>query len=361
MVKTSEGSMAAFFCSYTPQEIMVASGFQVKRIIPLGYDPSLANTFLDSNFCPFVRSIFSWATKHSINCQIMPLILVNSCDGMRRLYDVLKYHFSDSFIYLLDLPRKKDSGSEKLFASYLYDLKSSFEKYTGQKITKESLKMAIKKSNQFRTMATRLAEMRQNKNIILSYYDFIKLIQNENNALEEVFQKYSKKYLVKDSPIKANSQKRSVKKNSPRILLTGTVLDQFEIIKLIEQFGGVIEVADFCNAWRYYMNTIDEANPDPIAALARFYLRKIPCPRMLDSLEREEKLVTIGKDHQVDGIIFYTQKFCDLSLFQIPLLRERMNSIGIPSLYLEGEFSKNCSGQIKTRIQAFMEELEFGK
>jgi benzoyl-CoA reductase/2-hydroxyglutaryl-CoA dehydratase subunit BcrC/BadD/HgdB len=81
---------------------------------------------------------------------------------------------------------------------------------------------------------------------------------------------------------------------------------------------------------------------------------------MMESVTREERLLEIITDRKIDGVIFYTQKFCDVSLFQIPLLREKIKSLGVLSLCLEGEFSDNISGQVRTRIQAFMEAIEFG-
>ncbi len=352
--------MAAFFCSYTPQEIIAASGFQPQRIIPSGYDPALANSFLDSNFCPLVRSILSWVIKQNHKKNLGPVILVNSCDGMRRLYDVMKYYFKDPFIYFLDLPRKRDRSSEELFKSHLYDLKNSLEKYTGKVITDKDLQRSIKESNKLRIMAARLAEMRQQEKITLSYYDLLKLIQDGNPAMKSIYQSYFVSGLLnKDSSIKARYKKAQEKKNSLSILLTGTVLDNFEIIKVIEEYGGFIEIADHCNGWRYYFNQMEENNPDIIGSIAHFYLHKISCPRMLESVEREEKLLEIIKTRKIDGVIFYTQKFCDNTLLQIPLLSDKIKMLGVSLLYLEGEFSSHLSGQTKTRIQAFMEALEF--
>jgi len=81
---------------------------------------------------------------------------------------------------------------------------------------------------------------------------------------------------------------------------------------------------------------------------------------MLDNDVRENKLLEFINDRNIDGIIFYTLKFCDTCLFDLPLLREKMKQEGIPCLYLEGDFSPNISGQFRTRIQAFMEAIEFG-
>ncbi len=37
-------------------------------------------------------------------------VFVNSCDGMRRLYDAWQDRFRDDFVYLMDLPRNTGAG-----------------------------------------------------------------------------------------------------------------------------------------------------------------------------------------------------------------------------------------------------------
>ena len=102
-------------------------------------------------------------------------------------------------------------------------------------------------------------------------------------------------------------------------------------------------------------------NNNPLKLLAEYYLSKTPCPRMMNLEKRWEYLLKIIKDNQVKGVIFYNLKFCDTSFFELPIIRERLQKYGIHSLCLEGEFASSTSGRIKTRIQAFLEVLEFAR
>lgn len=358
--KKEQQSFMTFFCSYTPEEIIMASGFQPKRVIPLGSDPSLANSFLDSNFCPYVRSILTWAINLKQDKAMLPTVLVNSCDGMRRLHDVWNYYLKNSFVYFLDLPRKQEPASKEQFKLSLYRLKESLEEFTGKKITEEKLAVAIQQNNEFRTLLEKLDQLRQNQTIVFSSYDFLKLIPEGIQSSKRDYNHYLDNYIVELLKKATKRDQRRKKTKLPHLLLTGTVLDNLELIKTIEEYGGFIDIADHCNGWRYYVNKIDEQEPDKMEAIAKFYLEKTACPRMLASEEREERLLEIIKARNIDGVIFYNQKFCDPSLFQIPLLREKIKLMGIPSLFLEGDFSLDISGQVKTRIQAFLEAIEFG-
>jgi benzoyl-CoA reductase/2-hydroxyglutaryl-CoA dehydratase subunit BcrC/BadD/HgdB len=62
-------------------------------------------------------------------------------------------------------------------------------------------------------------------------------------------------------------------------------------------------------------------------------------------------------DLRIDGIIFYTLKFCDPFLYDVPVLRSELAARGIPSLVLEGDYTPGTLGRVKTRIQAFIEML----
>jgi benzoyl-CoA reductase/2-hydroxyglutaryl-CoA dehydratase subunit BcrC/BadD/HgdB len=79
--------------------------------------------------------------------------------------------------------------------------------------------------------------------------------------------------------------------------------------------------------------------------------------RMADlGLKLKEIENSIIKNH-VEGIIFISLKFCDTVLYSFPLLKERLNQMGIPVLYLEMEYDNFSEGQLKTRIEAFLEML----
>jgi benzoyl-CoA reductase/2-hydroxyglutaryl-CoA dehydratase subunit BcrC/BadD/HgdB len=56
-------------------------------------------------------------------------------------------------------------------------------------------------------------------------------------------------------------------------------------------------------------------------------------------------------------VIFYTVKFCEPELFDIPLLVEGLKARGIPSLTLDVEVNQGLSGQVGTRVEAFVEMI----
>jgi benzoyl-CoA reductase/2-hydroxyglutaryl-CoA dehydratase subunit BcrC/BadD/HgdB len=90
-------------CTYLPLEILEAGEIQPLRIIP---SPSSekADAYLDPNYCPYIKSVLGEALQKRYS-SISGIVLINTCDGMRRLYDALRFYSPPSFCYLLDVPR----------------------------------------------------------------------------------------------------------------------------------------------------------------------------------------------------------------------------------------------------------------
>jgi len=361
-LKYTKKPIISWVCTYTPIEIITAAGFHPYRILP-NTDPSLAISYLDSNFCPYVRSCLGEAldkkSEYADN-----LIIVNSCDAMRRLYDAWRHYIRGNFIYFLDLPRDDSMKDIQYYQDNLQSLIDGLEEKFKIKISEDSLYRAILICNKTRELLAELFDLYLNEKVSLSAVEFLQIVkgsmsfpQEEYNGLLEKFIKGVKtedKILSDDSQIK----------NKSKILITGTIMDDLSIAEVIEDYGGKIVFVDMCTGNRYFQNQIPlktskKINNNPLRLLAEYYLNKTPCPRMRNLEKRWEYLLKIIKENQVKGVIFYNLKFCDTSFFELPIIRERLQKYKIPSLCLEGEFTSSTSGRIKTRIQAFLEVLEF--
>ena len=82
---------------------------------------------------------------------------------------------------------------------------------------------------------------------------------------------------------------------------------------------------------------------------------------MFPSYERFERLAKMAAQYRIDGVISENVRYCVPHAHDLPLLRERMKTLGIPTLALDIEYGTSGSGQIQTRVQAFLEMLEAGR
>ena len=362
--KSIKKPIIGWVCTYTPIEIITAAGFHPYRILP-NTDPSLAISYLDSNFCPYVRSCLGEAldkkSEYADN-----LIIVNSCDAMRRLYDAWRHYIRGNFIYFLDLPRDDSMKDIQYYQDNLQSLIDGLEEKFKIKISEDSLYRAILICNKTRELLAELFDLYLNEQVSLSAVEFLQIVKGSMAFPQEEYNGVLEKF-IKDLRIEEKiSSDDSQIENKAKILITGTIMDDLSIAETIEDYGGKIVFVDMCTGNRYFQNQIPlkiskKINNNPLKLLAEYYLSKTPCPRMMNLEKRWEYLLKIIKDNQVEGVIFYNLKFCDTSFFELPIIRERLQKYGISSLCLEGEFASSTSGRIKTRIQAFLEVLEFAR
>jgi len=161
-------------------------------------------------------------------------------------------------------------------------------------------------------------------------------------------------------------RKNSPFKRGPRINIDGACLDNIELIRLVEEIGGNVVADTICNGARDHFPLTDVGR-DPIDALSRRYLEKINCPKTYrenksgtfegDIGSRFGDIGAYAKEFKVEGAILYVYKYCDPFGFEVPARKAYYKSINVPLLHLEDVYSAGTIGQLRTRIQAFLEMI----
>lgn len=154
------------------------------------------------------------------------------------------------------------------------------------------------------------------------------------------------------SPVKSGKRRK-------RILLTGVPvgIGSEKVIRIVEQIGEADVVAfESCSGYKQAFQ-VDE-DRDPMDALAEQYI-KTPCSVMSPNNGRFTLLAEIIKDFSsIDGVIDLTWQACHTynvgSFLVDELVQERL---GVPSLHLETDYSESDTGQLRVRIEAYIEML----
>ncbi|MFW6284552.1 MAG: 2-hydroxyacyl-CoA dehydratase, partial [Desulfosalsimonas sp.] len=88
------------------------------------------------------------------------------------------------------------------------------------------------------------------------------------------------------------------------------------------------------------------------------YLGRTACPRMMENFnDRVDAILAGASAYNADGVILEHIKFCDIWGIEAAPIAERIKAAGIPVLNLEREYSATGEGQLKTRVQAFIESM----
>jgi benzoyl-CoA reductase/2-hydroxyglutaryl-CoA dehydratase subunit BcrC/BadD/HgdB len=78
---------------------------------------------------------------------------------------------------------------------------------------------------------------------------------------------------------------------------------------------------------------------------------------MINQSERIGHIMQMAEDYQADGVIYSVLKFCQTYQYDFPHLEATLKEQGIPLLRLEREQHFSGAGQLKTRVQAFLEMI----
>ncbi len=337
---------AGWFCSYTPLELMDAAGFRPVRISGGHLPTSIADSLMHTNICPYIKSCLEAAESGKYD-YLKCAVFTNGCDAQRRFYDVWKTMKKEIPAFLLNVPKKTRLENVCQFSSRMEEMKEWFEELTGAEIGEDVLAGSIKKYRRLRESMKNLDAMRRTDKL-LSGSEVLEIMlkcQSMNPGEAEA--------CIIDE---IRNARRDQGSKGPAVLLAGNMLDDPEWFKIIESYGARVVADDLCTGRRFWDLQPAGRETTGIESLAESYLKKSPCPRMSEYPDSVDYLKRLIEEIRPDGIIFYTMKFCDTHLYNMPQLRMMLKQIGIKSLFMESDYTSG-SGQAATRIQAFVEML----
>ncbi|MFW9782723.1 MAG: 2-hydroxyacyl-CoA dehydratase subunit D [Candidatus Heimdallarchaeota archaeon] len=341
-----------YFCSYIPEEILYAADILPIRMRARSCaDTPMGDAYMTPTACSFTRCCLESANRNEYGF-LDGIISSNSCDQIRRLYDNIRYKAPFPFHYIMGVPGFLNSTTLDWFKHEIVKFKETLEEKFDVKISDEKLSKAIKTYNESRILLKELYMLRKKDKPSITGTETLNILIGGISMPRDEFNDLLSQQLKEIDVKEGNSE------NKARIMIIGSMLDEPEYMKIIENLGGLIVTDSLCLGSRYFWDLVDEKK-DPLDALAERYLSKISCPRMTDGQpKRAEFMMNLIKEFKVDGVIFQRIKFCAIWWAEIFMLRNRLEKEGIPFLELEREYVLSGAGAMKTRVQTFIEILE---
>jgi benzoyl-CoA reductase/2-hydroxyglutaryl-CoA dehydratase subunit BcrC/BadD/HgdB len=230
--------------------------------------------------------------------------------------------------------------------------KEHLEEFLGTAITDEKLHQSINVYNEARALLKSLYELRKLDKPPITGAETMEVLNASFRMPKELFNEYLRELLSSLSGSVGNHKRRA------RLMVVGSVLTNPEFIESIEDQGALVVTDELCTSTRYWSDPVvlDE-DENPVRAISRRYLSKFPCARMFPSDERFNRILELARDFRVDGVISQIIRYCVPYAHDLPLLTQRLKEHGIPTLALDVEYGTSGSGQVQTRVQAFLEML----
>jgi len=354
--KARGGRVVGYFCSHAPEELLFAAGVLPVRMRGAGsQETSRADQYLGPFNCSFVRHTLDQILSGELQW-LDGVIVTNSCDHVRRLFDICASKKALAFCHYLDVPHLDNSDSRRRLVGELAQLKGRLERGFGCAIAEDDIVAAIRLYNAGRRLLQRASRLRSadppraaGSEVLAMAVAAASMPRDRFNALLEK----RLEELERGIPEKAGATAE------PRLLLIGGMLDDPAYLEVIESLGGRIVGDQLCCGSKTFSTEADESI-DPLQAIARRMLAHFPCPRMVSGYGiRLEGLSSAIRELRADGVICQRLKFCDLWGGETEMLRRSFREqIHVPLLVLERDYlTSGGLGQLRTRAQAFLESL----
>ena len=349
--KEKGGKVVGFVCSYVPEEILYAAGILPHRMDPTGCtETTEADSRMSRLNCTFALSCLQF-TLTGVYDFLDGVVCMNSCDHMRRLYDIWKSEESWPYIHFVSVPHRISEAGVHWYRDELNILKESIEDAFGVQITNENLANAIEVYNTTRDLLGRLYALRERERPLLTGSEMMSILIAAPRTPREEYNQLLEQLLLE------LEERDGVSNYRARLMLTGGTCDDPGFVEVIEDLGGLVVADSLCFGSRYFSGAV-ENGADPLFALAKSYLCRASCVRMAgEEPARFQLIMEMAQRFKVDGIIFQRIRWCDLWGHEVFYLGEKLKEAGIPFLLLEREYWLSGVEQLKTRIQAFLEVI----
>ena len=124
--------MIHYVCKYTPIELFAGFGETCAVLEEMPENFEMSDQIAHANLCGFGKSVIQAVLQGKAD----ELVMVNCCDSMRRVYDIVASTGKCKFLYMLDLPHDDNECEKEKFAAAIRRLKEAYEKYSGKTFDK---------------------------------------------------------------------------------------------------------------------------------------------------------------------------------------------------------------------------------
>ena len=351
--KERGGRILGFFCSYVPEELLNLDGLSSFRMRATGSQGTeTADGYMGCFNCGYTRHCLEMGL-HGQYPYLDGVVFAASCDHLRRLYDNWDYLLKPKFIHIMDVPHLTGDDATAWYREEMEGLCGKIGRHFNVPTDNTVLWQAIEKTNATRTLLRRIDRLRRSCEPRLTGHEMqmisVFASSTPKDAANEVL-----------NELLGHLENRTLAHSyRARVMLVGSHLDDPGFIEIIEDTGALVVSDSFCSGLRDQMDPVDEDNgQDPYLALARRYLTRISCPRMYGDYQRRFRMILEqARETEVDGVILEHLKFCETWAVDSNMLSRDLRKQGIPTLRLERDYQTSSVGQIRTRVQAFIESM----
>ncbi len=359
--KAAGRKVVGSYCVFVPEEIVLAANATLVGLCS-GADFAVEEVekLLPRNTCSLIKSSFGF--KIGKVCPYLEsadmIVGENTCDGKKKAYETLGGMVDN--LYVMDLPQVKSTQGKALLKAEYLRFQEALEALTGVGVTAGALKEAIRAVNAKRAAMHRLSSLRSADPAPISGLDA--LLANQvffydnparfTDAVNKICDELERRIA---------DRKGAFAPGTPRVLLSGCpqAVPNWKLPWIVETSGAVIVGEESCVGERGTRNLTDDSGEtveDMMDAIVERYFQ-VDCAIFTPNPERLGHIEEMTGALRADGVIHYGLQFCQPYLMESLPVEKALEEKNIPCLRIETDYSMEDLGQLRTRVEAFVETL----
>ncbi|MBQ6314005.1 MAG: 2-hydroxyacyl-CoA dehydratase [Mogibacterium sp.] len=365
--KAEGGIAAGYTCYYVPEVLLnCGKAFSVRLRAPNTGSLDISQYYMSSFICGYTRALFERAFEGGMNfldfyassdtCQQMVRVVEN----IRDLELINNPRFGWGII---DAPLKISPHGTKLYIDQIREhiLRPLADKYDID-VSDQAIRAAVREHNEMCAIFEEISALRRDLNPRITPREFHILCLVSYACPTTQILPYLRETLEDLRTREADP----VSKWRARVVVVGSELDDYDFSEILENCRCYIAADRYCFGAYPGRQQIHLNDDEPaLDQVCRWYLETNQCPRFMSQekiADRRETVKKLCDEYHADGVVIEQAKFCDFWGYERTLNTQVLrDEYGIPTLGIDREYVVRGSGQLATRIQAFVESLEIKK
>ena len=362
--KSDGGICLGYTCFHIPEVLLnVDKCFSTRLRAPNTGSIDIATYYMSNYTCEYARALLERAIEGGYQF-LDALIGVDACSMMNRSmehFEILKVNDKPNFFVThTDMPFKiTDYTVEGYRKQMRIRVLDRLTEVFGVDTSDEAIRKAVAEHNEVCRIISEIREMRKQENPVITGYEFhvlnlVTYVCPKSEILpylQETLEELKNRKPDKKNPFRA------------RVAIVGSEIDDPNLTKLIEGCGALVVSDRYCFGSTPGREVIElKDDEDALTQICRHYMEVSECARYISDekvLQRRETSDRLAKEFGAEGIIYEQMKYCDYWGFERALVSHIMHDeYGWPVLSIDRLYNNGNSGQLRTRVQAFVESLE---
>ncbi len=354
----------AYTCYHIPEVLLnLDNCFSTRLRAPRTGSMDIATYYMSSYLCGYSKALVERGIEGGYN-HLNALIGSESCSEMNRAYEhfeLLNLVDNDKFfVSIADIPFKIMPHTIKHYKRQLQiKVLDKLHDVYGVDTSEAAMRKAVEEHNEVCRLITEIGEYRKEENPRITGYEFHVVC-----LVSYVCPKYLIIDKLRETAEELKTRVPDKKKNyRAKIVVVGSEMDDPDFTKLMEESGALVVADRYCFGSLPGREEIHlSEDGDVLEEIILHYMKTSQCPRYMshDKVEgRKEYVKQLVEEYHAEGVIYEQLKFCEYWGYERALASHIItNDYGIPSVSVDRQYTANASGQLRTRVQAFVESLE---